>query len=190
MSVQTRLIGITGVGQSDTQRGPIFRINTTDGVEYSTFNGQMANQARQLVGQQVILSYVEKPVTKNGQVYLNRYYEGAEPTGQQSTTGDAPMSQLTFGTPANQPPATAYAAPAGPSRDTQIHRQTASKVAAIMLGYLPEVERTPDGLVAIAEYLVAYYESGPRKAAPSAPADPGPQSFFADTPPSDDDIPF
>lgn len=184
MSVQVRVIGIGSVGQRDTARGPIFQINAVDGTEYSTFNGQMANQARQLVGQVVQLRYTEKQVEKNGQTYLNRYYEGAEPTGQPTTTGAMPVGQLNFGNAVPPNANAAFAAPPAPSRDTQIHRQTASKVAATMLAYLPENERTPDGLVAIAEYLVSYYENGPRTAQANG------QPSYHDPVPPQDDIPF
>jgi hypothetical protein len=42
----------------------------------------------------------------------------------------------------------------------KIHRQTASKVAAILLGYLPAEERTLDTLLTVSERLVAYYDNG------------------------------
>lgn len=170
---QQRMAGISHVAQSDTSKGPIFRVATTDGVEYSTFNGALANQARQLAGQNVLLSFTEKHVNKDGRDYINRYYEGAEPanggggfTGTQPANmggGGVEMPQLSFGNNTGGPIQTTPNVPEA-SRETRIMRQTASKVAAHMLVYLPEGERTPDGLVAIAEYLVSYYEDGPRTA--------------------------
>lgn len=41
-----------------------------------------------------------------------------------------------------------------------IHRQAASKVAATLLGYLPEGERTLSTLLVLSERLVAYYNNG------------------------------
>lgn len=42
----------------------------------------------------------------------------------------------------------------------KIHRQTASKVAAILLGYLPAEERTLDTLLTVSQRLVGYYDNG------------------------------
>ena len=52
----------------------------------------------------------------------------------------------------------------------KIHRQTASKVAAILLGYLPPEERTLDTILTVSEKLVAYYDDG---IAPVTSADNG-----------------
>jgi hypothetical protein len=45
-------------------------------------------------------------------------------------------------------------------KQAKIHRQTASKVAGILIGYLPPEERTLDTLLTVAERLVAYYDNG------------------------------
>jgi hypothetical protein len=82
----------------------------------------------------------------------------------------------------------------GPSRsdwdikEERIHRQTASKVAAILISHVPAEQRTLDNVLALAERLVAYYESGVQRAAPNPEeyADPGQQGI----PHTDDDIPF
>jgi hypothetical protein len=170
---QQRMAGISNVGIKETAKGQLFQVTTTDGIEYSTFNGALANQARQLVGQQVLLSFTEKQIQKNGQTYTNRYYEGAEPTNGVAAApapwGSVDVPQLSFPVPG---------APPEVARELKIMRQTATKVAAHMLVYLPETERTPDGLVAIAEYLVSYYQDGPRHA-------PAPASHA-----TADDIPF
>lgn len=183
---QTRMAGISHVGTKDTAKGPLFQVTTTDGTEYSTFNGALANQARQLVGQQVVLAFTEKHVNKDGRDYVNRYFDGAEATnggGMQTIPGFGNTLASNGGSEMPQ----LAAPPAENMRETRIMRQTATKVAAHMLVYLPETERTPDGLVAIAEYLVSYYENGPRTAAPSMP--PASSTFY-DTQPPTDDIPF
>jgi hypothetical protein len=75
-------------------------------------------------------------------------------------------------------------------RETRIHRQTASKVAAILISHVPAEQRTLENVLALAERIVAYYENGLMQAAmPMAgdgAGDPGPQGI----PQTDDDIPF
>jgi hypothetical protein len=85
----------------------------------------------------------------------------------------------------------------------KIHRQTGSKVAAILLGYLPEGERTLTNLLVISDRLVAYYDNGlpAAETVEDLMARAMPQSMdtaaatgegYANTPPpyGDDDIPF
>jgi hypothetical protein len=48
----------------------------------------------------------------------------------------------------------------GQQKEDRIHRQTASKVAAILIGYLPAEQRTYDTLLLISQRLVRYYEAG------------------------------
>jgi hypothetical protein len=45
-------------------------------------------------------------------------------------------------------------------RETRIHRQTATKVAAILLSNLPSDQRNMSALLALSERLVAYYSRG------------------------------
>jgi len=100
----------------------------------------------------------------------------------------APPTQLP---PAQLPP---------DERQARIERQTASKVAAILLGYLPEGERSLTSLFSISDRLAAYYAEGTkweppttvddliRQAMPSSmepTGDPGPSEPYMDT-----DIPF
>jgi hypothetical protein len=68
-------------------------------------------------------------------------------------------------------------------KELRIMRQTATKVAGILLPYLPQEERNLDGFIEMAEWLVRYYTGGPQSR-PQAPppqqdgmqyADPGPQ---------------
>jgi hypothetical protein len=85
----------------------------------------------------------------------------------------------------------------GDVKEQRIHRQTASKVAGILLAYLPEEQRNLSTLFTLSERLVAYYNDGLpnpetveqliQRAMPQGmegpPPDPG---QFA----GDDDIPF
>lgn len=53
-------------------------------------------------------------------------------------------------------------------RQGMIHRQTAAKVAAILLGYLPEDQRTLSTLITLSDRLVNYFDFGtPPKANPT-----------------------
>lgn len=76
-------------------------------------------------------------------------------------------------------------------KEKRIHRQTASKVAGILLGYLPKDEQNMATLLTLSDWLVKYYEEG--RPAPETldqlmgrampPGTEGP-------PPGDDEIPF
>jgi len=74
-------------------------------------------------------------------------------------------------------------------KEDRIHRQTATKVASILISHVPAEQRTLDNVLALSERLVAYYENGLAQATmggDGAVADPGPQG----APHTDDDIPF
>jgi hypothetical protein len=69
-------------------------------------------------------------------------------------------------------------------REKRIMRQTASKVASILISHTPSEQRTLDNVLTLSERLVGYYENGlPQH---SDVNDPGPQGV----PHTDDDIPF
>lgn len=105
--------------------------------------------------------------------------------------------------PQAQPMQMPVAQPQQDDREQKIHRQTAAKVAAILLGYLPEGDRTLSTLLVISERLVAYFDNGlpqaetlddlMRRAMPAG-MDPAAQtgSAYGEQPPphTDDDIPF
>lgn len=172
-TTQLKTVAIRDVTSGSTSRGDIFRVQTTDG-EYSTFNGALANQARQLIGREVMLRFTEKQVEKNGQWFTNRYYEGAEPTGNMAQGPSGP-TQVTFEPPQRDS-----------DKDLKIMRQTATKVAVLLLAYLPEDEQTPTALLDAADFLLAYYQHGQRRNEPVA-SEP---SFYDPIPHGDEDIPF
>lgn len=188
MSAQTRVTQIEGVSTKPTAKGDLFVI-LAGGTEYSTFQGALANQAHQLRGKNVNLRFTEKTVSKDGRSYTNRYYEGAEEAG----FGAAPTADFTFtsgGTSGSNIGQLAFpqAPPADTGREDRIMRQTATKVAAALMPYLPEDERTPAGLLSMSEFLLGYYKDGIQSNGDGASyGDPGPSA-----PPftSDDDIPF
>lgn len=51
-------------------------------------------------------------------------------------------------------------------RDTQIHRQTAAKVAAKLLDFFPEDEQSLETFFTVSEQLVAYFSNGVTEAVP------------------------
>lgn len=90
-----------------------------------------------------------------------------------------PVAQLS-------PPQSAYE-----QKEDRIHRQTATKVASILISHVPAEQRTLDNVLALAERLVAYYENGLAQtvmdgsSGPDYPGDPGPQQI----PHADGDFP-
>jgi hypothetical protein len=87
--------------------------------------------------------------------------------------------------PQVQQPQVEYQRSKSPEENARIERQTASKVAAILLGYLPAEERTFDTLLTVSQRLVRYYASGMESILP----DPGSQAQYGDQG-GDDDIPY
>jgi len=65
--------------------------------------------------------------------------------------------------PAVQPPQTSSSATpriSDDDRESRIMRQTASKVAAILISHIPAEQRTLDNVVMLSERLVSYYRGG------------------------------
>ena len=93
-----------------------------------------------------------------------------------------------------QPVATPMVAQAAQpdAREQKIHRQTAAKVAAILLGYLPEGERTLSTLLVVSERLVSYFDNGmPAAETLEDLMNRAMPSSVDEAPPhTDDDIPF
>jgi len=84
---------------------------------------------------------------------------------QQAQHSAMNIPQAGFGSPALPAPTTAPMMASPPAynddpKQDKIHRQTASKVAAILLSNLKPEERTMDTLLQLSERLVAYYDNG------------------------------
>jgi hypothetical protein len=88
---------------------------------------------------------------------------------QQQAQSMQPQQHLPQGTPMGQQQQSTTQVPQGSLvpqklpeevKELRIMRQTASKVASILLPYLPESERNLDGFVQVAEWLVGYYAGG------------------------------
>ena len=100
---------------------------------------------------------------------------------QQQPIMQQPMQQ--------QPVATVEQRTPDSVRESRIMRQTASKVASILISHVPAEQRTLENVLSLSERLVGYYEQGMQAAASNGGGqsnDPGPQ----DIPHTDDDIPF
>lgn len=125
---QQQIPGITilGVRPDSTRTGkPIFKIQTSDGQERSTFDPQAANAAQAMVGQTGTLI-----ISINGQ-YQN--YEGFQPGGVAApATFGAPAPQ-TFGAPAPQQQFTP-AAGFTDGKEARIIRGNALNAAAATIG--------------------------------------------------------
>lgn len=121
---------------------------------------------------------------------------GPPQAGTPAMAGPAPQSvappqQPTVVQPQVQPMAVT-APPQDDPKQGKIHRQTASKVAAILLGYMPEADRNLASLFVVSERLVAYYDNG-LPAAETLDQLMGramPRSMDETPPHGDDDIPF
>ena len=79
-------------------------------------------------------------------------------------------------------------------KEDRIMRQTAMKVVAFMLPYLPEEERNAQGMIAVAEGMVVYFKLGPeavRSLPPDGPQTPsGPGAYDEPPPFTDADAPL
>jgi len=76
-------------------------------------------------------------------------------------------------------------------REVRIMRQTASKVASILISHVPSEQRTLDNVLALSERLVGYYESGMQQAQQNGnPGEYGGDPGAQGVPHTDDDIPF
>jgi hypothetical protein len=90
-------------------------------------------------------------------------------------------------------------APQQDQREQKIHRQTAAKVAAILLGYLPKEEQTLSTLLVVSDRLVAYFDTGMAQTetveqlmnrAMPASVDPGGEHTHEPPPLDDSGIPY
>lgn len=137
-----------------TRNGDWFNIQTEELGRISTKRKALATEAKEFKGGRARIEYNEKEVSNERGDFTNRYLEKV--LGPASSNGVAgPVS----------------------TKDMQIMRQTASKVAAFLAPHLPEEERTPEGLVQLAEFWLDYYINGVN-VDDLPPADP------------DDDIPW
>ncbi len=133
-------------------------------------------QLSQVIGsQQSFMCGVSHWTNQSGQPVRSLWINGvgpgvaqAAPPSQPSVSAQAPGPTQAQGWQSAPPMQTLapqqYLPPQPPpqdERETKIHRQTASKVAGILMGYLPpEVPRTYDTFMTLCERLVRYYEHG------------------------------
>jgi hypothetical protein len=155
--------------------------------------GQLATMIGQ---QQTFLCRISNWKRNDGSDVRSLWIQGVGPQAQQAqqVAPQAPVVTPVIVTPQAQPMGMTAAQPQVRTedvREARIHRQTASKVAAILISHLPSEQRTYDNLILISERLTRYYEHGlaafgNNPTAPEHDGDPGPQGM----PHGDDDIPF
>jgi hypothetical protein len=161
-------------------------------VKLSTKKAELIGQAQQMMGQVVTAGYNEQQSTNinpnNGQPYTNRYLE-AIAFGQVDLVGTPTQIQPQQAMPQQQPQQVHYPQQPQPvqqqpipvpqpvldQREVKIHRQTATKVAVQLLGFLVPEERNLASLVRISEQLVHYYDNGVQWTTPPVQA-PQPQA--------------
>lgn len=112
----------------------------TDGEKYGTQDKDLATEARDLIDKgpvRIVFGTSESDWGTN--YYLNKILG----------------------------PVSGNGASAGPVsvKDMMIMRQTAAKVAAFLAPHLPEEDRTPQGLVQLAEFWLDYFINGPGEVA-------------------------
>ena len=162
-------------------------VKTDPASQYSrnlwTKDGDLVHQLRQLIGTAMTFQCgVSMWTNQQGKPVRSLWINGVGPAvqgaPQQQPQQAQPQTQGLENLAAMQPqqaqpqaqpmaamqPATP---PQSDDRESKIHRQTASKVAAILLGYLGPEERTLDTLLSVSERLVAYYDDGMAPVAPS-----------------------
>jgi len=85
---------------------------------------------------------------------------GNADAGSPAMQGPPYMQQAQQAQQNNLPTPQITAPPSQDTKEQRIHRQTATKVAAILLTNLPAEQRTFDTLLTLAERLVIYYNQG------------------------------
>lgn len=131
---------VSGVGA----KGPwtVHKFESNDGRSFDTFDQRVANQAHPLLNQPV---EVEFETEKKGEFTNYKLLSAV-------TTNATPSA----------------VAPVAPDqRQTQIMRQSASKVASYIVGWLPEghADKTLDSVILVSEQLLKYYTEGPKTTA-------------------------
>jgi hypothetical protein len=111
----------------------IYDIAFSDGVKYTTFDGEVAQKTNALVGQQVSASVTSK---QKGQ-YMNHYWNDVAPQGQ--LTSDAaplPPVVLPIADPVPIIPMQQYSGGMAPEREAKIVKQSVFSTAFNFVGQL------------------------------------------------------
>jgi hypothetical protein len=174
-----------------------------------TKDSNLVQQMMGMIGQHLsFMCGVSHWTNQSGQPVRSLWLNGFGAPGQQAAplpqqfTQPAPAAPTSL--PVQQPGAWAQNTPAPPvapipvaavpqvsyeqQREDRIHRQTATKVAALLLPHLAEDQRNLQNLLAISERLVAYYDNGVAWSDNPGHGDGHPPEAQPSDP--DDDIPF
>lgn len=197
------IVGITDKGGGKWQ----VAVSTDPSSQYTrglwSSDAALVGQLATMIGQQqTFLCRVSHWTRQDGSPTRSLWIQGVGPQAAPVVPQPQPVGQAQASfvpaqapvvvTPQVQPMAAVTHDPriSESDREQRIHRQTASKVAAILISHLPSEQRTYDNLLQIAERLVAYYTYGIEQSMgshnPGYDGDPGPQGV----PHGDDDIPF
>jgi hypothetical protein len=168
---------VTGIITKGADKWQI-AVKTDPSSQYSknlwTKDADLVHQVQQLIGSQMQFHCgVSHWSMNDGTPVRSLWINGMAPMGHsvgvpQQQPGTQAVAQAMM--PQNMPGVMPVQAPPQPQAQTtgydndpkqgKIHRQTASKVAAILLGYLPAEERTLDTLLTVSQRLVSYYDDG------------------------------
>lgn len=156
---------VDDVVMSETAKGPIYKAKI-NGVEYATFNKEIANQAKALKGQTATVDFT---ISQNGQ-WTNHYLEGI--TAAQLGLGIPAETNGFHSTPPVEP------APTSADRETRIMRQTALKCAVATLPFFPAAEQSQETIAVLCDTYLSYFQYG------------WDAEFTNPAPVAEDDIPF
>jgi hypothetical protein len=184
MQVSTTLVSAEA---KPTQRGTIYKFKEASGGWLATNDLALANKAKALLNQPLLADINEVVSQKinehTGRPYVNRYLNsvevGATQGGFTATTTNG--FSASFNTGDVEVTITA--------KDRSIWAQSASKVAAHLLTFFPDGERTLPTFDNLVQREIEKYEAA-FKGAPAAFAAAGIAATEVAPPHSDDDIPF
>lgn len=156
---------IATVNPRNTSRGQVWDVVDGQGVTYTAWEPAQAQKAMALVGQQVFLSFVEKP-SNNPQYGPNRSFKDAMPAAGAPALQAAPQQQFAPSVSTVTPVQVASPAiSSGPTaKDEQIIRQSAYKAAVDLTAPLVEsglsFSDVMERVRSVTDELVAYGLTG------------------------------
>ena len=137
-----------------------------DGSEYGknlwTKNQSLINSLSTMIGTRLAfacnVSHWEREGIPQRSLWID--VVGRAEVGSPAMQGPPYVQQAQQAQQSNLPTPQVAAPPSQDTKEQRIHRQTATKVAAILLSNLPAEQRTFDTLLTLAERLVVYYNQG------------------------------
>jgi hypothetical protein len=174
---------VSGVIQGIVQKGPDkWQVEVNVGQQNPrrlwTKDQSLVQQLSTMIGQQQsFLCGKSHWTNQSGQPVTSLWINGVGPGFQQQQPQAPPQPQWPQQTPMPMPMQAPMPPPQQPTvvqpvvtmqgprlsdeeREDRIMRQTASKVAAILISHIPAEQRTLDNVVILSERLLAYYRGG------------------------------